>query len=210
MGDLAAVALLAYLIGSVPTGVLLGRLARVDPRQGGSGNIGATNVARTAGMKLGLLTLLFDVVKGALPVLLAPRLFAAAATDPVFEGKLRVTAAIGAVAGHVFSVWLRFQGGKGVATGLGAILALAPGSLVLPLVLFAAVFAVLRWVSLASIVAAVAAPMSAGMAGYPARTVLAMVAIALVIVYRHRDNIERIFAGTEPRFGRRTGNQGSA
>jgi len=206
--DLAAVAVLAYLIGSLPTGLLLARLARVDPRQHGSGNIGATNVARTAGMRLGILTLLLDTIKGALPVLLAPRLFAA--TDPALANKLRVTAALSVVAGHVFSVWLRFKGGKGVATGLGAILALAPASLGLPLVLFAAVFAALRWVSLASIVAAIAAPMSAAMAGYPAPTVLAMVAIALLIVSRHRENIERIFAGTEPRFGGRSENQGSA
>ena len=207
-GELAAVAVLAYLIGSLPTGLLLARLARVDPRQHGSGNIGATNVARTAGMRLGILTLLLDAIKGALPVLLAPRLFAAA--DPALAGKLRVTAALSAVAGHVFSVWLRFKGGKGVATGLGAILALAPASLLLPLMLFVAVFAGLRWVSLASIVAAIAAPMSAAMAGYPAPTVLAMVAIALLIVSRHRENIERILAGTEPRFGGRSENRGSA
>lgn len=199
---LGGTALAAYLIGSIPTGVLLARLKGVDPRATGSGNIGATNVARSAGKALGLATLVLDAAKGALPVLAADALVLTGA-DPATARYAPVVAALGAVVGHVFPITLGFRGGKGVATALGALAALAPGSLVLPLLAFAVAFGVSRWVSLGSIAAAMAAPVGSMLAGYPPLVTLAITLMALLILFRHRDNMERIRAGTEPRFGTR-------
>lgn len=200
MIEVAIMGLLAYLVGSIPTGYALARLRRVDVRATGSGNIGATNVARAAGRGLGLATLVLDVIKGALPVLaaaaLAPEIHAGAS----FATTLQCAAALGAVVGHVFSVFMRFQGGKGVATALGAIAALDPLSLVLPLLVFATAFAVTRRVSVGSILAAATAPVGALLFGAPALVVGTLAALAALIVLRHRDNLRRLQAGSEPRF----------
>jgi glycerol-3-phosphate acyltransferase PlsY len=195
-----ATAALAYVVGSLPTGVLLARLANVDVRRAGSGNIGATNVARTAGSKLGLLTLVLDAAKGAVPVLVAGGLAGAAGRTPAEVEALRLTAGLAALIGHVFSLFLGFKGGKGVATALGAIVALAPLAALAAIVLFAAVFAVTRWVSLGSIVAAAGTPIVAAFAGYPVGLTATLTAMAIVILLRHRDNIARLIAGNEPRF----------
>ncbi|MGH7896963.1 MAG: glycerol-3-phosphate 1-O-acyltransferase PlsY [Candidatus Binatia bacterium] len=181
-----------YLVGSIPTGVLLGRLAGVDVRSAGSGNIGATNVARTAGRRLGLVTLVGDFAKGFLPVWLARELGLA-------EAAVAAVAAA-ALLGHVFSVFLAFHGGKGVATGIGALVALAPGAALIPLAVFAATFAASRIVSTSSIAAAASAPVALLLLGYPAATCVAASAMALLIIYRHKDNIGRLLAGTEKRF----------
>lgn len=201
--ELGGVALVAYLIGSVPTGLLLARLKQVDVRSTGSGNIGATNVARSAGTTLGLLTLLLDVAKGALPVLLVDLVGLELAADPVLARLARVVAALSTLLGHVFPVTLGFRGGKGVATALGALIALAPAALPLPLLAFTVVFAASRWVSLASLAAAFTSPLSASLAGYPPDVTTAIAAMAVVIILRHRDNIGRLLSGTEPRFERR-------
>lgn len=199
---LAGTALGAYLVGSIPTGVLLARLKGVDVRATGSGNIGATNVARSAGKGLGLATLVLDAAKGALPVLAADA-FALAGGDPAVARYAPLVAALGAVAGHVFPITLGFRGGKGVATALGALAALAPGSLVLPLLAFAIAFGLSRWVSLGSICAAMAAPFGSMLAGYPFLVTVTITSMALLILLRHRDNMKRIRAGTEPKFGQR-------
>lgn len=184
--------LLAYLAGSIPTGVLLASLAGVDVRSQGSGNIGATNVARTAGRKLGILTLIGDALKGLLPVVIA--------RSAGLPQELVATVGVAALAGHVFSIFLRFQGGKGVATGVGVLIGLAPAVAPIPLLLFGAVFKATRLVSLASIVAAAAAPLAMLVCGYPAPFVLGAVLIAALIVARHHENVGRLLAGTESRF----------
>lgn len=188
----ALATLLAYLVGSIPTGVLLGRAAGIDVRSKGSGNIGATNVARTAGRTLGVLTLIGDAAKGLLPVVLARVLG--------FGPSGIAAVAVAATAGHVFSVFLRFRGGKGVATGAGVLLGLAPAVAAASLFIFAGVVAASRIVSLASILATLAAPLGLVLFGYPTEFSLAAAAIAAIIVARHRENVSRLLAGTEPEF----------
>jgi glycerol-3-phosphate acyltransferase PlsY len=178
-----------YLLGSIPTGLLLARRAGIDPRRAGSGNIGATNVLRTAGRRLGFLTLAGDLAKGALPTWLALRL-GAGETVTGLTG-------LAAVLGHLFPPWLRFHGGKGVATALGAILVLAPGSATLGVLAFGLVVGASGYVSLASLVACtvVAGVMSAGRAfAWPMGVLM-----AALIVARHAGNLRRLVAGTEPR-----------
>ena len=188
------VILFAYLLGSVPTGFLLGSLAGVDVRKAGSGNVGATNVARVAGKKHGFLTLLGDTAKGFVPVFLALQLgLGAAATGLV---------ALAAFSGHLYPIFLKFQGGKGVATALGALLALAPAATLVLVIIFSLVAAASRIVSLASIVAAGAAPAVIGFFGYPPASTGASLAMAVIIIWRHRANIERLRAGVEPKFTR--------
>ena len=183
---------LAYLAGSIPTGVLLGRLAGVDVRLEGSGNIGATNVARTAGRKLGILTLVGDASKGLLPVLAARAL----AVGPV----VLAAVAVAALCGHVFSVFLSFRGGKGVATGVGVLLGLAPAVVPIALGVFIASMALSRIVSLSSILASLVAPIAIALLGYPSAIAWAAAAIAAIIISRHHENISRLLAGTERRF----------
>jgi glycerol-3-phosphate acyltransferase PlsY len=182
----------AYLIGSIPTGVLLGRLAGIDVRSQGSGNIGATNVARTAGRTLGILTLVGDALKGLVPVVAARVL---ALGDAAAAG-----AAVGATCGHMFSIFLSFRGGKGVATGLGALLGVAPAAVLIPLGVFTATVALSRIVSLGSILAALSAPLAVAVLGYPPPTARAATAMGLLIVLRHHENITRLLAGKEQRF----------
>lgn len=185
----------AYLLGSVPSGFIFGRLVGVDVRRTGSGNIGATNVARVLGKGVGLLTLIADVAKGLVPVLLARWLS--------MEDWLIAGIAAAAFLGHLYPVFLRFQGGKGVATALGAMLAIAwPATLVLVFV-FAGVVLSSRRVSLASITAATAAPFVLWALFYPPAFIALGMFLASMIILRHRDNISRLLAGSEPRFGER-------
>ena len=184
--------LLAYLCGSIPTGVLLARRAGVDVRLEGSRNVGATNVARTAGRGLGILTLTGDLLKGLLPVIVA-RL--AEVSSPLIAA-----VAVAAVAGHVFSVFLGFRGGKGVATGFGVLLGLSLAGASGALVVFVLLVAGFRIVSLASLGAAAAAPLALWWLGEPVAFVLAGVAVAALVFVRHQENIVRLLAGTEGRF----------
>ena len=179
---------LGYLCGTIPTGVLLARRAGVDPREAGSRNVGATNVLRTAGVRLGLLTLLGDALKGALPVALAWRL------DPVAAPAV----GLAAVLGHVYPATMGFRGGKGVATALGVLLVLSPGASAVLLVGFTVSVVVSRRVSLGSIIAAAAAPIVLWGLGYPVSTIAAGAAIGVLILARHRENLGRLVAGTEP------------
>lgn len=183
---------LAYLCGSIPTGVLIARRLGVEVRKVGSGNIGATNVARSAGKKAGLLTLLGDAAKGLVPVLLVRFL-------DLGETALACTA-VAALLGHLFSPFLGFSGGKGVATGLGVFLGLAPQAILLALLLFLVTFALSHIVSLASLVAAAATPVFLFFLAYPRGHVIAGLAISLLIIMRHHDNIARLRKGQEPKF----------
>ena len=177
-----------YLAGSVPFGLLLARLGGAGDIRGiGSGNIGATNVLRTGRKGLALATLVADIAKGALPTLLA---FAWLGPD------VAIAVGLGTVLGHCFPIWLRFRGGKGVATAAGVILALTPVVVPIILALFVAVVWTTRYVSLGSCLAAVAAPISAWLLGYGQPAEL-YVALALVVVGTHHANIRRLLKGEE-------------
>jgi len=195
MGRVVLLVAIAYGCGSLPTGLWLGRFAGVDVRRSGSGNIGATNVARTAGRWLGLLTLVGDVTKGFAPVLLAR----------AWGGDARALAcvALAAFFGHVCSVFLRFSGGKGVATACGAFLGLMPLAVAVSGLVFAIVASTTRYVSLASVLAAVSLPLASVALHQPMPLSAAALIAAVVIVVRHRDNLLRLRAGTEPQFGTR-------
>ena len=195
---LTLVALGAYLLGSVPFGVLVARAfdRDVDLRKTGSGNIGATNVARTLGKGAGALTLLLDAAKGAAAVLLAR-----AAAGPA-DAVLPAVAGAAAFLGHVHPVWLRFRGGKGVATALGVVLALSPAAAGILFLLFAAVFAATRYVSLGSLVAAAGLAPAMLLLRAPRPLVALSVGIGAMVFWTHRENIRRLSAGEERRFGR--------
>jgi glycerol-3-phosphate acyltransferase PlsY len=180
-----------YLLGSIPFGLVLTKLGGAgDIRSIGSGNIGATNVLRTGRKGLAAATLIFDVAKGFLPVLLLHRWLGPEAG---------LLAGLGAVVGHCFPVWLGFKGGKGVATAAGVILALSWVVLVISLAVFAVVFAFTRIVSTASLSAAVAAPLLAWWQGGPMMALL-LLAVAAIVWIKHADNIGRLLRGEENRF----------
>ena len=195
MSTAPAIVLAAYLLGSIPFSFLVARAFGVrDVRRVGSGNVGATNVMRSVGKLAGAFALLLDVGKGAAATLAALRLFPA---DPV----VGALAALAAIAGHMFPVWLRFRGGKGVATGFGAFLPLAPRAAALAAIVFALAVAATRYVSVGSIAAAVAMAALAHAFGAPAPVVAAAAVAAAFIVLRHRSNLHRLRQGTEPRLG---------
>jgi glycerol-3-phosphate acyltransferase PlsY len=193
MAAIGALILLAYLLGSVPTGYLFGKLAGVDVRSVGSGNIGATNVARALGKRQGLLTLVADAAKGFLPVFVAIYF--------EFESSAIACIASAAFLGHLYPLFLNFKGGKGVATALGALLAIAPLAALALVGLFALVVVSSRIVSLGALAASVAAPLALWLFYQPAPIIGMGGFLATMIVLRHRSNIERLRAGTEPRFG---------
>ncbi len=190
------VALVAgYLIGGVPTGILISRaVAGVDPRTLGSGSSGATNVSRAIGKKWAVTVLLLDILKGFLPVFfLAPLLGSTAAVELT-----RVLMALGVVAGHVWTPYASFRGGKGVAAGAGALLALDPIALLTALAAWLVIFGLFRRVSLASLIAAVAAPLAmVALGGRPKELVAGAILIALFLVFTHRENIARLMTGRE-------------
>ncbi len=193
---LAVVMALAYLLGSVPFSFLVARAFGVpDVREVGSGNVGATNVMRAAGRTAGLLAFALDASKGALAALVTQRL----ASEPV----LPPLAAGAAVFGHMYPVWLGCRGGKGVATGAGAFLPLAPLATALGLVAFATTALATRFVSLGSVVGTVTMAAAAFLTGADPGVAWSATAIGALIVFKHRANLERIFRGTESRLGAR-------
>ena len=197
----------AYLLGSVPTGYLLVKLFRhEDIRSVGSGNIGATNVLRSGGKGLGAATFLLDVLKGAAAVKLGAYLASILLPNMPFRDA-QALAAVCAVLGHMFPVWLHFRGGKGVATGFGVFLVAAPLAALASIALFAIVLLASRYVSLASILGAASFPLFAWFLVHgdkPAPYVAAQVFVALLIILKHHQNIRRLLNGTESRFGART------
>ncbi len=187
----------AYLAGSIPTSFLAGKLAGVDLRRQGSKNLGATNVYRVLGWKYAVPVGLIDVLKGALPVALAVRLAGDREWIPLAVGCT-------AVIGHVFSVFVRFKGGKGVATAAGAVLVLAPVPLGISAVIWLTILVATGYMSLASMLGALAFPVSVrAVMPENAYTFWTGVALAVFIVYTHRSNILRLVSGNENRFGRR-------
>jgi len=185
--------LFAYLLGSVPTGYILGSLAGVDVRKAGSGNVGATNVARVVGKRHGILTLVADSAKGFIPIAVAFSL----------DLTLTATALVGTAAflGHLYPVFLRFQGGKGVATALGVFLGLAPWATLVLVAIFVLVLLATRVVSLSSMLAAAFAPIVFWFFFHSPILTGTSLFIAVMIILRHRGNIQRLLLGTEPRLG---------
>jgi len=212
----AVIAVAAYLLGSIPTGYLAGRAKGIDIRTIGSGNIGATNAMRALGKPAGIVVLLVDAAKG-----FAACYFGAFISSRLCEwhapsdsivlfspeeiGRFAIIAGVFAVLGHDFTCWLKFKGGKGIATSAGVFFALAPLALGIALGAWIIVFALSRYVSVASIAAAVALPAAVWM--LPPHNLLlgiATTALGLLAIAKHKDNIERLFNGTERRFGKKT------
>ena len=196
MTTAVAVVLLSYLLGSIPFSYLVARSRGVDVRRVGSGNVGATNVLRSAGTAAGLVAFALDFLKG-LAAVLAARYVAP-------NGPLPAMAAVTAVLGHMYPVWLRFRGGKGVATGAGAFLPLAPVPTAAALGGFVLVLAATRYASLASIAGTMTLAGLAFLLGYPGPVARAAAAAGLLILWKHRGNLERLARGTESRVGSKT------
>ena len=209
-------ALGAYLLGSIPTGFLVARAKGIDIRNAGSGNIGATNAMRVLGKPAGIFVLLLDALKGyAAVAFLAPQIFnwlaphLGLASDFSVEPfelrpRLLVIAGIGAVLGHNYTCWLKFKGGKGIATTAGVYLALAPWAVLVALIVFILAVALTRYVSVGSIAAAIALPVAVWVMT-PHNLFLGLVttALGLLAIYKHKSNLQRLRDGTENRFGKK-------
>ncbi|MFH1305837.1 MAG: glycerol-3-phosphate 1-O-acyltransferase PlsY [Candidatus Omnitrophota bacterium] len=194
--------LIAYLTGAIPTAYIFGKyLKNVDIRDHGSGNVGATNALRTLGKLPGLAVFVIDILKGTGAILLVPafvqRVFPA--SGGTLDGHILLLLGAAAIAGHVWPVFLRFKGGKGVSTSAGVIAALSPVILLGCLVIWGMVFAIWKYVSLASIVAAIALPVFAVLTGKSMDFVVFCAVLCLGGVYAHRSNIRRLIQGTETR-----------
>jgi acyl phosphate:glycerol-3-phosphate acyltransferase len=204
LGTCLLIAAVTYLLGSIPTGYLLVRLFRhEDIRTVGSGNIGATNVLRTVGKGLGAATFLLDMLKGSAAVWIGGLIGSMLIPNAPLRS-VQALAALFAVLGHMFPIWLKLRGGKGVATGFGVFLVAAPWAALAAITVFALVLFFSRFVSLASILGAACFPvfacfMVAGLK--PAVYIAVQFAVALLIIIKHHQNIRRLVAGTESRFG---------
>ena len=211
-----AVAMLAYLLGSLPTGYLVARAKGIDIRSVGSGNIGATNVFRILGKPAGVFVLATDALKGyaacrCLPALVAQLFGAAGRSDAPSLEWAAVVAGLLAVLGHNYTVWLRFKGGKGIATSAGVLIALVPWALLTILTIWLVVFAASRYVSLASIAAAFSLPFAAWLVQRSSPGMIAITAgMAILAIYKHKANIQRLLHGTESRIGAAKKNGGVA
>ncbi len=212
-------AIMSYLLGSIPTGYLMARARGIDIRSVGSGNIGATNVFRALGKAAGTITLLVDCAKGWIAVFAVPVL-----VGWLFRLQLPAGApilcALAVILGHNYTCWLRFKGGKGIATSAGALLALAPMAVLICLLVWLIVFGIGRYVSLASILAAIALPVAIfctkhlGRGGNRDADQWMLFSLSIVLcvlaLWRHRSNIQRLLAGTEHRFTRKSRTEASA
>jgi acyl phosphate:glycerol-3-phosphate acyltransferase len=204
----AAVALVSYLLGSIPAGYIAGRIAGIDIRDAGSGNIGATNVTRVLGKRYGYPVFIVDFLKGlmavSLSILIEKRAQPISAPTELFG----IVAAISSVIGHAFPVWLSFKGGKGVATSMGALFGLMPFMALIGIAVWVITFEVTRYVSVASMTAALAVPISILILMPLKQTGGAVllyfsICLAVLVIFRHRSNLSRLVRGTEPRFKRK-------
>ena len=204
----AAVALVSYLLGSIPAGYIAGRIAGIDIRHAGSGNIGATNVTRVLGKRYGYPVFIVDFLKGlmavSLSILIEKRAQPISAPTELFG----IVAAISSVIGHAFPVWLSFKGGKGVATSMGALFGLMPFMALIGIAVWVITFEVTRYVSVASMTAALAVPISIWILMPLKQTGGAVllyfsICLAALVIFRHRSNLSRLVRGTEPRFKRK-------
>jgi acyl phosphate:glycerol-3-phosphate acyltransferase len=190
---------LGYLVGSIPFAYLLSRRRGIDLRRAGSGNVGASNVLRTTGVGAAVLAMMLDGVKGTLAVLMAQLLSA----GPIAT----VAAAFASILGHVYPVWLRFRGGKGVATAAGAFAVLAPEAMGIAAAVFLIAVIATRFISVGSIAGALTLVIVAVITDVPSVVAIGATASTLIIVYRHRGNLTRLVAGTERRLGQRVLNE---
>jgi glycerol-3-phosphate acyltransferase PlsY len=191
-------ALLGYFVGSLPLGFLIARgRSGIDLRHVGSGNVGAANVYRSAGRGLGVLVLFVDMAKGASSALLARALFSPS------QDHAEALAGLAAIVGHIYPVWLRFVGGKGVAVAFGVFSILAPLATAIAAAVFVIATSVTRYVSLGSVLATVTLPVVEWTRGAPEAVVVAVSSAAALILFRHRGNIARLVRGTERRLGQR-------
>ena len=196
----------AFLLGSIPTGYLVARAKGIDIRRHGSGNIGATNVFRTLGKPLGVLVFFLDALKGFAAVAVASALAPATGDTGTWSG---IVAAVAAIAGHNYTPWLGFRGGKGIATSAGVLLALMPLAVLAIAIVWFVVFQISRYVSVAAIAAAMALPVTIAVFGHyglggNAPLLGFTLLISLLAIWRHRSNIQRLMNGTESRFTRQT------
>src|SRR5262245_52497654 len=194
-------AIAAYFVGSIPTGYLFGRSRGIDIRKTGSGNIGATNVFRTLGKTAGIAVLAIDAVKG-----FVPTKFLLFGATPETREYHSMVAGLFAILGHNYTCWLRFKGGKGIATSAGVVIALVPYGLLITLGVWLIVFAASRYVSLASVVAALVLPLAAWAVGRSPAMITLCAILGGLAIYKHRTNIQRLLGGTEHRFGRKKEN----
>jgi glycerol-3-phosphate acyltransferase PlsY len=201
---LAALALGSYLIGSIPFGVVIGRAwSGVDIREYGSGNIGFTNAFRVLGWKPASVVLIADVLKGFLPVFVARRVLAGGGLTSLDLWLLPI--ALAPILGHCFSPFLRFRGGRAISTTLGVLLGLAPGAGLCSLGVWLIAVAITRYVSVASLLAAVAVPVTVALTGSRWELIAFWSAVAALVIWRHRPNVTRLLAGTETKLGQRVG-----
>jgi glycerol-3-phosphate acyltransferase PlsY len=196
--------LIAYLLGSIPTGFLVAKARGIDIREVGSGNIGATNVFRILGKAAGVFVLLSDAAKGWLAAGVVARLICGwlfPEAGPAAQEWFALSAGIAAILGHNYTCWLHFKGGKGIATSAGVLVALVPVPLLIVLGIWIIVFALSRYVSLASIAAAFALPFAAWAFGESHTMVGVTAALSALAIYKHKANIQRLLNGTENRIG---------
>jgi len=208
MLTLAIVLGASYLLGSIPFGYLAGRIAGVDIQKRGSGNIGATNVLRVLGRRYGYAVFVLDFLKGLGAVKISVLIATLMRQDWVSPEIFGIVAAVSAVIGHCFPLWLKFRGGKGVATSAGALFGLMPFAMLIGVVIWILIFWLTRYVSLASVVAAVALPLVIAITtplnqGYGKALFYSSLCIAAVVIWRHHSNLSRLMRGREPRFTRK-------
>jgi glycerol-3-phosphate acyltransferase PlsY len=194
----AATALCAYLLGSIPSGYIMARARGVDIRKVGSGNIGATNVFRILGRPAGIAVLLCDALKG----FIAAR-FISFATSPDSVEYHAIVAGMSAILGHNYTCWLRFKGGKGIATSAGVLLALVPSGLAAALAVWIVTFYLSKYVSLASIIAAAFLPFGVWLTGGSKRMIVLTSVVGALAIYKHKANIQRLMNGTENKFAKK-------
>src|SRR6202011_2651434 len=199
-----ATAMLGYLLGSIPSGYLAGRIAGIDIRDSGSGNIGATNVVRVLGRRYGYSVFAIDFLKGLIAVIVATLVAKNAELTERWVQIFGVTAGVCSVLGHAFPIWLKFRGGKGVATSVGVIFGLMPVAALIILGVWILTFELSRYVSVASIIAALALPITVVFVSQRQHSDNAVVfyfslCLTAVIILRHRSNLSRLMRGTEPR-----------
>ena len=199
-------AVAAYLLGSIPTGYLVAKAKGVDIRAHGSGNIGATNVFRVLGKAAGIFVLVVDALKGFVACSLVPRLVIKMVNTPSSDQlmeTLLIVAGIGAILGHNYTCWLKFKGGKGIATTAGVLIALFPKAFLVCLAVWLIVFFLSKYVSLASIAAAFCLPIAAWYFNRSPKMIIVATLMGLLAIYKHKANIQRLMNGTENRFGKK-------
>jgi len=203
MQRIIVTALASYLIGSIPFGLLLSKAKGVDIRNLGSGNIGATNVLRCLGKPLGITCFALDVFKGFLPAFVFPMLGTGAGGGETVPN-IGILFGAFAILGHNFPVFLKFKGGKGVATSAGVLLGVAPLALIIGMLTWTIVVYISGYVSLGSIIAALVVTVTGWTLGYSTVTALALTLLSALVIYRHRSNIQRLLDGTENKFQKKS------